>query len=122
MALEATSITLTCTESVSVPPAKNTWRKGLQQDLIVPSSKYVLSKEGAELKLTIHNISKDDEGVYFCHSENPLAVTELEVYLTVRSEFGLRERDEQFKKCKQMKTLTSEVMINDKKNELNIQL
>ncbi|XP_018559972.1 V-set and immunoglobulin domain-containing protein 10 [Lates calcarifer] len=85
MALEATSITLTCTESVSVPPAKNTWRKGLQQDLIVPSSKYVLSKEGAELKLTIHNISKDDEGVYFCHSENPLAVTELEVYLTVRT-------------------------------------
>ncbi|KAK1893049.1 V-set and immunoglobulin domain containing protein 10 [Dissostichus eleginoides] len=84
-ALEGSSITLTCTEDVSIPPANTTWRKGLQQEDIVPGSKYVLTEEGAVLKLTIHNISKDDEGVYFCRSENPLAVRELEVYLTVKN-------------------------------------
>ncbi|TKS78501.1 V-set and immunoglobulin domain-containing protein 10 [Collichthys lucidus] len=71
MAQETTSVTLTCTETASIPPADTTWRKGLQQEIIVPSSKYVLSEEGPTFKLTIHNISKDDEGVYFCRSENP---------------------------------------------------
>ncbi|KAG7490522.1 V-set and immunoglobulin domain-containing protein 10 [Solea senegalensis] len=84
-ALEGTSITLTCSESVSMPPASTTWRRGLQQEYIVPGSKYVLSEEGPVLKLTILNISKDDEGVYFCRSENTLNVTELEVYLTVKT-------------------------------------
>ncbi len=91
-ALVATSVTLTCTEVMSLPPANTTWRKGLQQEEIVPSSKYVLSEEGPVLKLTITNISKEDEGLYFCRSENPLAVRELEVYLTVRSESGMRGR------------------------------
>lgn len=90
MAQEGESITLTCTEVMSTPPANTTWRKGLQQEDIVPGSKYVLSEEGPVLKLTILNVSKDDEGIYFCRSENPLAVRELEVYLTVRSEFGMR--------------------------------
>ncbi|XP_075960922.1 V-set and immunoglobulin domain-containing protein 10 [Anarhichas minor] len=84
-ALEATSVTLTCTEDVSLPPANTTWRKGLQQEDIVPGSKYVLSEDGPALKLKILNISKDDEGVYFCRSENLLAVRELEVYLTVKT-------------------------------------
>nr|XP_020453857.1 LOW QUALITY PROTEIN: V-set and immunoglobulin domain-containing protein 10 [Monopterus albus] len=84
MAVEATSITLTCTETSSIPPANTTWRKGLQQEEIVSGSKYVLSVEGPNFKLTIFNISKDDEGVYFCRSENVLAVSELEVYLTVK--------------------------------------
>ncbi|XP_037633990.1 V-set and immunoglobulin domain-containing protein 10 [Sebastes umbrosus] len=84
-ALEATSVTLSCSEYVSVPPANTTWRKGLQQEDIVPGSKYVLSEEGPVFKLTIHNISKDDEGYYFCRSENPLAVRELELYLTVKT-------------------------------------
>ncbi|XP_033474474.2 V-set and immunoglobulin domain-containing protein 10 [Epinephelus lanceolatus] len=84
-ALEGTDITLTCTEAVSIPPANTTWRKGLQQEDIIPGSKYVLSEEGPVFKLTILNISKDDEGVYFCHSENPLAICVLEVYLTVKT-------------------------------------
>ncbi|KAM7415715.1 hypothetical protein PAMA_017990 [Pampus argenteus] len=84
-ALEATSVTLTCTEAESIPPSNTTWRKGLQQEYIVPGSKYLLSQDGPVLKLTILNISKDDEGVYFCRSENPLAVRELEVYLTVKT-------------------------------------
>lgn len=98
-AQEATSVTLTCTESVSVPPANTTWRRGLQQELIVPGSKYVLSEEGPTLRLTILNITKDDEGVYFCRSENPLAVRELEVYLTVRSESGRKEGVRDSSRC-----------------------
>lgn len=91
-AVEGMSVTLTCTESVSFPPANTTWRKGIQQDEIIPGSKYVVSVEGADVKLTILNISKDDEGVYFCHSENPLIASVLEVYLSVKSEFGMRGR------------------------------
>ncbi|XP_054467143.1 V-set and immunoglobulin domain-containing protein 10 [Anoplopoma fimbria] len=83
-ALEETNVTLTCTELVSIPPANTTWRKGLQQEDIIPGSKYVLSEEGPVLKLQILNVSKDDEGVYFCRSENPLAIRVLEVYLTVK--------------------------------------
>ncbi|XP_040052342.2 V-set and immunoglobulin domain-containing protein 10 isoform X1 [Gasterosteus aculeatus] len=84
-ALAATSVTLTCTEDVSLPPANTTWKRGLQQEDIVPGSKYVLFNDGPARRLTIHNISKEDEGVYFCRSENPLAVRELEVYLTVKT-------------------------------------
>ncbi|KAM4577566.1 V-set and immunoglobulin domain-containing protein 10 [Odontesthes bonariensis] len=83
-ALEATSVTLTCSETTSFPPANTVWRKGLQHDSIVSGSKYVLSQEGLVFKLTILNVSQDDQGVYFCHSENQLAIRELEVYLTVK--------------------------------------
>lgn len=89
MVQEGKSITLICNENVSTPPANTSWRKGLQEEDIVPGSKYALSEEGPVLKLTIFNVSKDDEGLYFCRSENPLAVRELEVYLTVRSESGM---------------------------------
>lgn len=88
MAQEGDSITLTCTEATSIPPANTTWRKGLQQEDMMPGLKYTLSEEGPALRLTIRNVSKDDEGVYFCRSENLLGVRELEVYLTVRSESG----------------------------------
>ncbi|KAF7667768.1 hypothetical protein LDENG_00048600 [Lucifuga dentata] len=84
-ALEATSVTLTCTEASSIPPANTIWKKSLQQDDIVPGTKYVLSQQGPVFSLTIVNITKDDEGIYFCRSENPLAIRELEVYLTVRT-------------------------------------
>lgn len=89
------TVTLTCTETTSVPPANTTWKKGLQQEDIPVGSKYSLS-DGPDFKLTIHNVSTDDEGVYFCRSENPLAVRELEVYLTVRGE------------CEQLSCRTSE--------------
>lgn len=92
MVQKGDSITLTCTEDESVPPANTTWRKGLQQEDVVPGFKYALSEEGPVLRLTIRNASRDDQGVYFCHSENLLGVRELEVYLTVRSELGVRAR------------------------------
>ncbi|KAG7236493.1 hypothetical protein INR49_000867 [Caranx melampygus] len=84
-ALEATSVTLTCSEETSIPPANTTWRRGMEQDVIVSGSKYVLSVEGPVYKLTILNVSTEDGGFYFCRSENPLAITELEVYLTVKA-------------------------------------
>lgn len=88
MAQEGDSTTLACTEAASTPPANTTWRKGLQQEEVMPGPKYALAEDGPLLRLTIRNVSKDDEGVYFCRSENLLGVRELEVYLTVRSESG----------------------------------
>ncbi|GAA6097281.1 V-set and immunoglobulin domain-containing protein 10, partial [Tachysurus ichikawai] len=84
-ALEGTNITLKCTENKSLPPAKTIWQRGVKQEPIIPSSKYVVIEEGPNLSLTIVNATKDDQGVYFCWSENVLAVKELEVYLTIRS-------------------------------------
>lgn len=80
------SVTLACSETTSIPPANTTWKKGLQQEDITVGPKYTLSGEGPDFHLTIHNVSKDDEGIYFCRSENPLAVRELEVYLAIRGE------------------------------------
>lgn len=90
--MEARNVTLTCTETTSFPPANTTWRKGVHQDEIVHGSKYVVSVEGADVKLTIVNVSKDDEGFYFCRSENQLITIVLEVYLSVKSEFGIKEK------------------------------
>lgn len=92
MAQEGDSATLTCTEAASAPPANTTWRRGLQQEDVTPGLKYALAGDGPVLRLTIRNVSKGDEGVYFCRSENLLGVRELEVYLTVRSESGGQSR------------------------------
>ncbi|CAL8344702.1 unnamed protein product [Lota lota] len=84
-ALEKTNVTLICMEASSIPPANTTWRRGVEQVEIEPGSKYQVSGSGPELHLTIYNLSKEDEGIYFCRSENPLAVRELEVFLTVKA-------------------------------------
>lgn len=83
-ALEGTNITLTCTELKSLPPAKTVWQRGVKQEPIIPSSKYIVKEEGPNLSLTIVNATSEDQGVYFCWSENVLAARELEVYLTIR--------------------------------------
>ncbi|XP_060763415.1 V-set and immunoglobulin domain-containing protein 10 [Neoarius graeffei] len=85
-ALEGTNVTLTCSESQSLPPAKTIWlRGGRTQEPIVPSSKYIVAEQGPILSLTILSATKDDQGVYSCRSENAVAVAELEVILSIRS-------------------------------------
>lgn len=84
-ALDGTNITLKCSETKSIPPGITTWRRGLKQDLIMNGSKYIVTENGSLFKLTIVNVTKEDEGVYFCRSENPLGAKMLEVYLTVKT-------------------------------------
>ncbi|TRY87464.1 hypothetical protein DNTS_035294 [Danionella cerebrum] len=83
-ALEDTSITLSCTETNSLPPAKTYWKK--HDDVIINNSlKYIVSDNRPTFTLTIVNVTKADEGVFFCYSENPLGARELEVYLNVKT-------------------------------------
>lgn len=84
-ALEGRNVTLTCTESTSLPVAKTTWRRKMSQEEIILGSKYIISELGPTVSLTVVNLTKEDQGVYFCRSENPVMVRELEVYLTVKS-------------------------------------
>ncbi|XP_043094151.1 V-set and immunoglobulin domain-containing protein 10 isoform X2 [Puntigrus tetrazona] len=86
-ALVGSSITLSCTESESLPPAKTVW---MQKDkkIINTTSKYIVSDHNPNYKLTIVNVTKEDEGVYYCYSINPVGPKELEVYLTVKTSAG----------------------------------
>ncbi|XP_066545614.1 V-set and immunoglobulin domain-containing protein 10 [Amia ocellicauda] len=79
------NVSLSCTEDRSIPVATTTWRRTKEQVEILPSSKYIISQEGPVFTLTIVNCSKEDEDVYFCRSENPIKVMELEVSLTIET-------------------------------------
>ncbi|KAL2092517.1 hypothetical protein ACEWY4_012315 [Coilia grayii] len=85
VAVEGTNVTLTCTDATSAPPATTIWQRTVARKDIEHGSKYVLSRQGPIFSLTIVNLTKDDEGTYFCRSENPIAARELEIYLTVKS-------------------------------------
>ncbi|XP_037536138.1 V-set and immunoglobulin domain-containing protein 10 [Nematolebias whitei] len=85
VAVQGKNVTLICTETAASPPANITWRKGVPQTSIEPGSKYVLSDHGPNYQLTILNVSKDDEGCYYCHSQNQLGAKDLEVCLTVKA-------------------------------------
>ncbi|XDV21385.1 hypothetical protein PO909_026489 [Leuciscus waleckii] len=82
-ALEGSTITLSCSETDAFPSAKTVWKK--MNDVINNTMKYILSENGPTYKLTIINLTKDDAGVYYCYSENPLGARELEVILTVKT-------------------------------------
>ncbi|XP_061624862.1 V-set and immunoglobulin domain-containing protein 10 isoform X1 [Phyllopteryx taeniolatus] len=84
-AQEGGSVTLVCTEVTSVPPADTAWWRDVGSAALAPGPKYALSREGATYSLTITNVTQDDRGTYFCRSENPLALRQAEVYLSVRA-------------------------------------
>uniref|UniRef100_A0A8C1C676 V-set and immunoglobulin domain containing 10 n=1 Tax=Cyprinus carpio carpio TaxID=630221 RepID=A0A8C1C676_CYPCA len=86
-ALVGSNITLSCTETDSMPPAKTVW---MQKDnkIINTTSKYIVSDNNPNYKLTIINVTKEDAGIYYCYSINPLGPKELEVYLTVKTSAG----------------------------------
>lgn len=86
-ALKGSNITISCTEVDSLPPAKTVWMR--KDKIINTTSKYIVSDNNPNYKLTIINVTKEDEGTYFCHSENPLGRRELEVYLTVKSKLEI---------------------------------
>ncbi|XP_052413239.1 V-set and immunoglobulin domain-containing protein 10 [Carassius gibelio] len=84
-ALVGSNVTLSCTESESLPPAKTVWRQK-DDKTINTSSKYIVSvNNNNTYSLKIINVTKEDEGIYFCYSINPLGPKELEVYLTVKT-------------------------------------
>ena len=85
--LKGTSVTLTCSEDSSLPPARTTWKRTAEQLDVVPGPKYQVTQQGPVFSLTIVNLTQQDEGLYFCRSENPLMVREMEVYLTVKSKW-----------------------------------
>ncbi|XP_077097747.1 V-set and immunoglobulin domain-containing protein 10 isoform X1 [Siphateles boraxobius] len=85
-ALEGSNITLSCSETKALPAAKTVWKK--MDDVINNTMKYILSDNGPTYKLTIINVTKDDAGIYYCYSENPLGARELEVILNVKTSAG----------------------------------
>ncbi|XP_026101077.1 V-set and immunoglobulin domain-containing protein 10-like isoform X1 [Carassius auratus] len=86
-ALEGSNITLKCTETDSLPPAKTVWK---QKDNIIinTTSKYIVEDKKPHYKLIIINVTKEDEGAYYCYSENLLDARALEVFLTVKTSAG----------------------------------
>lgn len=89
VAVEGTNVTLTCTDATSAPPATTIWQRTVARKDIEHGSKYVLSRQGPIFSLTIVNLTKDDEGTYFCRSENPITARELEIYLTVKCKYSI---------------------------------
>ncbi|XP_056602563.1 V-set and immunoglobulin domain-containing protein 10 [Triplophysa dalaica] len=82
-ALGGTNVTLRCYEINSLPPAKTVWKRN--NTVINSTSKYTTSENNLTYTLTIINVTKDDEGIFTCYSENPLGARELDVYLTVKT-------------------------------------
>ncbi|XP_057219170.1 V-set and immunoglobulin domain-containing protein 10 [Triplophysa rosa] len=85
-ALEGTNLTLSCNEINSLPPAKTVWKRN--NTVINSTSKYITTENNLTYTLTIVNVTKDDEGIFTCYSENPLGARELDVYLTVKTTAG----------------------------------
>ncbi|XP_056110726.1 V-set and immunoglobulin domain-containing protein 10 [Rhinichthys klamathensis goyatoka] len=85
-ALEGSTVTLSCSETNALPPAKTVWKK--MDDVINNTMKYIVSEKRPIYKLTIINVTKDDAGIYYCYSENPLGARELEVILNVKTSAG----------------------------------
>lgn len=85
------SVTFTCQVSRAYPPAKILWLRNLTQPevAIQPSDRYLITQDGQSSTLTIRNCSQAlDEGYYVCRAENPVGVREVDIWLSVKGEWG----------------------------------
>nr|XP_037852393.1 V-set and immunoglobulin domain-containing protein 10 isoform X6 [Chlorocebus sabaeus] len=81
------NVTLTCQVSGAYPPAKILWLRNLTQPEVViqPSSRHLITQDGQNSTLTIHNCSQDlDEGYYVCRADSLVGVREVEIWLSVK--------------------------------------
>lgn len=82
---EKASATFQC--EVPVPAMESAWYK--EETRLWASAKYLIEEAGAERRLTVLNVSSDDDAVYICETaEGSRTVAEL----AVRGE-GSRPRD-----------------------------
>ena len=73
---EKTSATLLCEVPVSATQAS--WF--MEETKLDQSTKYYMEQEGTLLRLTIHNVTTNDDGVYICEmKEGSRTVAELTV-------------------------------------------
>uniref|UniRef100_G1QHJ9 V-set and immunoglobulin domain containing 10 n=1 Tax=Nomascus leucogenys TaxID=61853 RepID=G1QHJ9_NOMLE len=86
------NVTLTCQVSGAYPPAKILWLRNLTQPKVVmqPSSRHLITQDGQNSTLTIHNCSQDlDEGYYVCRADSAVGVREVEIWLSVREPLNI---------------------------------
>ncbi|XP_037594849.1 V-set and immunoglobulin domain-containing protein 10 [Cebus imitator] len=86
------NVTLTCQVSGAYPPAKILWLRNLTQPEVViqPSSRHLITQDGQNSTLTIHNCSQDlDEGYYVCRADNPVGVREVDIWLSVKEPLNI---------------------------------
>ncbi|XP_054952213.1 V-set and immunoglobulin domain-containing protein 10 isoform X3 [Pan paniscus] len=86
------NVTLTCQVSGAYPPAKILWLRNLTQPEVViqPSSRHLITQDGQNSTLTIHNCSQDlDEGYYVCRADSPVGVREVEIWLSVKEPLNI---------------------------------
>lgn len=97
------NVTLTCHVSGAYPQAKILWLRNLTQPemVIQPNSHYLITQKGQRSTLTIRNCSHNlHEGYYICRAENPVGMREVNIWLTVKSEWWKwpqRRRGESFR-------------------------
>lgn len=73
---EKESATFQC--EVPLPAAEAAWYK--EETRLWASSKYAIEEAGTERRLTVHNVSADDDAVYICEmAEGSRTVAELAV-------------------------------------------
>uniref|UniRef100_A0A8I3ZZJ6 WD repeat and SOCS box-containing protein 2 n=1 Tax=Callithrix jacchus TaxID=9483 RepID=A0A8I3ZZJ6_CALJA len=86
------NVTLTCQVSGAYPPAKILWLRNLTQPEVItqPSSHHLITQDGQNSTLTIHNCSQDlDEGYYVCRADNPVGVREVDIWLSVKEPLNI---------------------------------
>ncbi|XP_008069800.2 V-set and immunoglobulin domain-containing protein 10 [Carlito syrichta] len=86
------NVTFACQVSGAYPAAKILWLRNLTQPEVViqSDSHYLITQNGQNSTLTIHNCSQDlDEGYYVCRAENLVGVREVDIWLSVKEPLNI---------------------------------